>query len=162
MFPTLSLSKLFARLINIATSYNKTTDLTPLEGCSFVIAVDELPQDIGIHVAKGKILALSGDEMSQADVTVSGNIKAIINMIQNEGTAFDSDELYIAGKISTAKHFQHFLATLVIDWQSFFSQFMSEKLANKTADALTQGIHFAKGGAEQLKQDFKRYLLEDK
>lgn len=160
-FPELSLSKLFAMLLNLAVDLNQQADTAVLEGRSFAVAIDELPQDIGIKVENGKIVALADEHIPDADVTVSGNIKAIINMIQNED-GLDSDELYIAGKISTAKHFQHFLASLSVDWRGFFAKFMSEDNAGKFADAVEQSLHFAKGSAEQFGEGLKKYLLEDK
>lgn len=159
--PTPSLSKLFAMLLNLAIDINQDADTDALEGRSFAVAIDELPQDIGITVENGKVVALDDAHIPDADVTVSGNIKAIINMIQNED-GLDNDELYIAGKISTAKHFQHFLASLSIDWQGFFAKFMPEDSASKFADAIEQSIHFAKGSAEQFGEGLKKYLLEDK
>lgn len=162
MLPTPSLSKLFSVLLNLAAETNRQADISPLEGRSFAIAIDELPQDIGIHVKNGKVLPLEAAEIVTADVTVSGNVKAIINMIQNEETGLDNDELYIAGKISTAKHFQHFLASLSVDWQGFFAKFLPDELATKTADAVEQGLQFAKGSGEKLLENLRKYLIEDK
>lgn len=162
MLPTPSLSKLFSVLLNLAAETNRQADITPLEDRSFAIAIDELPQDIGIHVKNGKVLPLEAAEIVTADVTVSGNVKAIINMIQNEETGLDNDELYIAGKISTAKHFQHFLASLSVDWQGFFAKFLPDELATKTADAVEQGLQFAKGSGEKLLENLRKYLIEDK
>lgn len=155
-----SLSKGFATLLNLATKTNQQIDMTPLEGRSFSLAIDELPQDIAIKIENGKVEELSAENL--ADVTISGNIKAIINMIQDEADGLDSDELYISGKIGAAKHFQHFLADLSIDWQGFFSQFLPKEIADKTAEAVEQGIHFAKASAEQLAENVKHYILSDK
>ncbi len=157
-----NLSGIFATLLNVATETNRHVDATPLEGRSFAIAIDELPQDIAIKVENGKVIGLTEDEVIGADVTVSGNIKAIINMIQNEETGLDSDELYIAGKVSTAKYFQHFLASLSVDWQGFFAKFLPDELASKTADAIEQGIEFAKGSGEKLAESLRTYLLDEK
>lgn len=162
MLPTLSLSTIFTKLLNLAVETNPNIDLLPLEGRSFAITIDELPQDIGIKVINQHIIALTDDEIASADVTVSGNIRAIINMIQNESDGLENDDLYIAGKISTAKNFQHFLASLRIDWQGFFAKFLPEQVAYKTADVVEQSLQFAKGSSEQLIDSLKSYLLEDK
>lgn len=162
MLPVLSLSHLFATLLNLAAETNRQADLAPLEGRSFAVAIDELPQDIAISVEGGKISALDENTDGEADVTISGNIKAILNMIKNEESGLDSDELYIAGKISTAKHFQHFLASLSVDWQGFFDKFLPEELAGKAADALEQGLHFAKGSGEKLAESLRVYLIDKK
>ncbi len=163
MLPSLpNLSDIFATLLNLATETNHQVDVSPLEGRSFAISIDELPQDIAIKVENGKVIGLNEDEVIGADVTVSGNIKAIINMIQDEETGLDSDELYIAGKISTAKYFQHFLASLSVDWQGFFAKFLPDELASKTADVVEQGIEFAKGSGEKLAESLRTYLLDEK
>lgn len=157
-----NLSIIFAKLLSLAAQSNPSISTEKLEGRSFSIAIDELPQDIGIQVINGKILALHDDQIINADVTISGNIKAIIHMIKDEESGLDSDELYINGKISAAKHFQHFLAALSIDWQGFFARFLPESRAGKVADAVEQSLHFAKGGVEQLGKSLTRYIIEDK
>ncbi len=157
-----SLSTIFSSLLNLAAETNRQADVRPLEGRSFSISIDEFPQDIAIKVENGKIIALDEDEIINADVTISGNVQAIINMIQDEESGLDSDELYIAGKISTAKHFQHFLASLSVDWQGFFAKFLPDDLASKTADAVEQGIAFAKGSGEKLAESLRTYLLDEK
>ncbi len=162
MLPRLSLSHLFAALLNLAAETNRRADVAPLEGRSFAIVIDELPQDIAIRVANGKVLALDEDKVIHADVTVSGNIKAIVNMIQDEASGLDSDELYITGKISTAKYFQHFLASLSVDWQGFFGKFLPDTMAGKAAEATEQGLHFVRGGGEKLVAGLRTYLLEEK
>ncbi|PIE45748.1 MAG: hypothetical protein CSA44_02015 [Gammaproteobacteria bacterium] len=162
MLPLPSFSNVFAALLNLAAQSNTNIDTATIEGRSFVITIDEFPQDIGIKVKNGKVLALDDDEVSLADVTFSGNIKAIINMIKNEETGLDSDELYVTGKISAAKNFQHFLASLAIDWQGFFNQFLPDEMAEKTATFVEQGITVTRGNIEQLSQKLKHYLLEEK
>lgn len=156
------LSTIFAKLLNLAAETNEQIALTALEGRSIAISIDEFPQDIAIKISQGVVLPIDDDEQADVDVTISGNIKAILNMIQHEETGLDSDELYIAGKISTAKQFQHFLASLSIDWEGFFGRFLPESLANKTAEAVQQGIHFAKGSAEQITQSLQDYLIDEK
>lgn len=155
-----SFSAAFATLLNVAIKVHPNMDTAPLEGRSFCVAIDELPQDIAIRIDNGRVFAL--DEAEVADVTVSGSLKAIIYMMSHENDGLDSDELYIAGKISTARQFQHFLAGFSLDWQAFFAQFMPEAQATKTADVVAQGLHVARGGAEQLGQSIQDYLIHDK
>lgn len=161
MLPTPTLSKWFAALLNMATINNAKVDISALEGRSFAIAIDELPQDIAVKIENAQVYALADEAIATVDVTVSGNIKAILNMIRDED-GLDADELYIAGKISTARHVQHFLSSLSIDWQGFFARFLPESTAIKAADAIEQGIHFAKGSAENFAESLKRYVIEDK
>lgn len=161
MLPLPDLSTLFAKLLTLAIQSNPNVSTDKLEGRRFAIAIDELPQDIAIQVQNGEVIALADDHVAEADVIISGNIKAILNMIKNED-GLDSDELYISGKISAAKHFQHFLASLSIDWHGFFGRFLPDEHADKAADAVQQALHFAKGGVEQLGSNLKRYLIEEK
>lgn len=162
MLPSFSVA--FATLLNVAIKVHPDMDTVPLEGRSFCVAIDELPQDIAIRIDHGRVLAL--EEAEVADVTVSGSLKAVIDMMNHENEGLDSDDLYIAGKISTARQFQHFLASFSVDWQAFFAQFMPEAQAAKTADVLAQGIHAAKGSIEQLglgvKVGVKDFLIHDK
>ncbi len=158
-----SLSQIFATLLNLATTNNRHVDVAQLTGRRLIIAIDELPQDIAVTVRDKRFYALSDDDaVQQADVTISGNLKAILTMIQNKDSDLQSDELYIAGKISVAKDFQHFLASLTIDWQGFFGQLLPGTIANKVGSAVEQGLHFARGSTEQLAESLKRYLIEDK
>lgn len=155
-----SLSAVFATLLNLAAANNRYVEVAPLSGRSFVIAINELPQDIAITVENDKFTALADDDITHADVTISGSIKAVVNMIQ-DADGLDNDELYIVGKIAAAKQLQHFLASLSVDWQGFFSRFLPDEIAAKVADACEQGLHFARGGAEQLAEALKRYIIED-
>ncbi len=157
-----SLSQIFVTLLNLATANNRHVDVAQLSGRRLIIAIDELPQDITVTVKDKRFYALSDDAVQQADVTISGNLKAILTMLQNADSDLPSDELYIAGKISVAKDFQHFLASLAIDWQGFFGQFLPATIADKVGDAVEQGLHFARGSTEQLAESLKRYLIEDK
>lgn len=156
------LSRLFAQLLSLAHRHNAAVDLSPLEGRSFVLSIDELPQDIAIVVENQHITVLPAEQIPVADVTISGNVKAILAMIQDTDEGLDSDELYIAGKMNTAKRFQTFLASLSVDWESFLSQFLPTEIAQKGTAAIEQSIHFAKGGAEQLRQSLQHYLIHDK
>lgn len=162
MLPALSLSQLFAAVLNMAVKANPDADTTVLEGRSFAIAIDELPQDIAITIENAQIIAVPEEAVSNADVIVSGNIKAILEMIKNQDDGLEDDALYISGKISTAKRFQQFLGTLGMNWQVFLTQFMSEDKANKLAEAIEQSLHVAKGGAEQLGEGLKNYIMHDK
>ncbi len=158
MLPTLSSA--FATLLNLAKKTQPNIDTSPLEGRSFCVAIDELPQDISIRIADDKVVALEENELP--DVTISGSLKAIIYMITHENDGLENDDLYIAGKIGTARQFQHFLASLSIDWQTFFSQFLPDDMATKTAEVWEQGLHAAKGGAEQLGESLKDYIVNEK
>lgn len=156
------LSRLFVQLLNLARRTNTAVDLSPLEGRSFVLSIDELPQDIAIMVENQQITVLPETQIPTADVTISGNVKAIIAMIQDTDDGLDSDELYIAGKMNTAKRFQTFLASLSVDWENFLGQFLPADIAQKGAAVIEQSIHFTKGGMEQLSQSLQHYLLHDK
>lgn len=156
------LSRVFAQLLNLACKNNAEIDLTPLEGRSFVLSIDECPQDIAIWVQHQQISPLAEEAIADADVVISGNIKAILAMIQDSDDGLDSDELYIAGKINTAKRFQHFLGSLSIDWENFLNQFLPADMASQGAEAIEQGLHFAKGSAEQLKQHLQHYIIHEK
>ncbi len=158
MFP--SLSQLFAGLLNLASRTQPDIDQTHLVGRSFCLAIDELPQDIGIVFTEDAIKALP--ENTLPDVTISGNVAAIVAMITDKEDGLESDALYIAGKISTAKHFQRYLSQFTLDWQYLFSKFMNETTATKTAEAVEQALHVAKGGAEQVQAAIKDYILEEK
>lgn len=158
MLPTLS--NAFATLLNIANKAHPTIDTHAIEGRSFCVAIDELPQDIAIRIDNGRVVALEDNEVP--DVTISGSLKAILYMITNEQDGLENDDLYISGKISTARQFQQFLAGFSLDWQGFFSQFMSDDNATRAASVVEQGIHVAKGGAEALKTHLRSYLIDDK
>lgn len=158
VFPSFSVA--FATLLNAASKVHPDIDTAALEGRSFCVAIDELPQDIAIRVDEGLVVAL--EEAEVADVTISGSLKAIVYMISHTEDGLENDDLYIAGKISTARQFQQFLAGFSLDWQRFFAQFMPEAQAAKTAAAVEQGLHVAKGSAEQLGQGIKDYLLHEK
>lgn len=158
MLPTLS--NAFATLLNIANKTHPVIDTSVLEGHSFCLAIDELPQDIAIRIDNERVLVL--DEAEVPDVTISGSLKAVLYMIANEQDGLENDDLYISGKISTARQFQHFLSGFSLDWQAFFAQFMSDDNASKTAEALEQGLHAAKGGVDELKAGLKRYLIDEK
>ncbi len=157
-----SLSHLFAGLLNIAVKLHPEADTTALHGHSFAIAIDELPQDIAIRVQDGKIVAVAEAEVADVDVIVSGNLKAVLKMLQDEEAGLDNDALYISGKISTLKRFQHFINGLGIHWQAFFAQFMDDNKAAKLTQAIEQSLHVAKGGIEQLGQGIKQYVIDDK
>ncbi len=161
MLSRISLSKIFASVLNLASDNAKETNIDELENRSFAIAIDEFPQDIGIRAENGKIYPLSDEEIPNADVMISGNVKAVLNMIQNRD-GLESDELYIAGKISTARCFQNFLSNLAIDWQGLFEKFMSPEAAKKSVDALAQGVHFAKASKDKALEGLRTYLIEDK
>lgn len=157
-----SLSRALVGLLNAVIEENAAFDLNQLEGRSLAITIDELPQDIAFQVQNQRLQELPVEQLHTADVTISGNIKAIINMLQDADTGLESDELYITGKISTAKHFQHFLSSLSLDWQAIFRKMLPEPLAEKVGDAVTQGLHFSKGAAEQMGERLKTYLLDEK
>lgn len=162
MLPAPSLSRLFAAVLNVAIKTNPEADIAVLEGRSFAIAIDELPQDIAISVENGKVVAVAEDTVPEVDVIISGNFKAVLNMIQDQHEGLEADELYISGKINTAKRFQQFLGSLGIHWQGFFAQFMDEDKAATLADAIEQGLHVAKGGIEQVGEGVKNYVLHEK
>lgn len=162
MLPLPSLSKAFAALLNLAAKVQPQIDITPLEGRSFTVAIDELPQDIAICVENGRVNAIADEQLADVDVIISGSLKAVIYMITHENDGLENDDLYIMGKISTARQFQHFLASLTLDWQGFFAQFMPDDKAAKAADAVEQGLHVAKGSAEQLGRGIKNYVINDK
>lgn len=162
MLPTPSLSHAFAVLLNLAAKTNPQADTTPLEGRSFAIAIDELPQDIAITVENGQVLAVEEEHVADADVIVSGNFKSVLNMIQDQDDGLDSDELYISGKINTARRFQQFLGALGVNWQGFFAQFMDETKAATLADIVEQSLHVAKGGAERLAERMKQFVIHDR
>ena len=157
-----SFSKVFSILLNIANKATQNTDIENLEGRSFVIAINEFPQNIGIAVEEKKIIPLDDEKIANADVIISGNLRAVLNMVQNESNDLDSDELYISGKMNTAKNFQHFMANLAIDWQHFFAQMLPPDAARKTSEAIEQGILFAKSSKDQLVDKLSVYLLEEK
>lgn len=161
VFPP-SLSVVFAKLLALAIRANPTVDTSHLEGRSFALNIDEFPQVIGIKFEHNQISALNHDALSTADVTLSGNIKAILTMIKGDEDSLNNEDLYLAGKMSSAKHFQQFLSALSVDWQGFFSQILPSPLAEKTAEAVEQGLDFAKDGLETLTQQLKCYLIEDK
>ncbi len=157
-----SLSAILVNLLNAAIQENREVDLANLEGRSLAISIDECPQDIAFHVENQQLKALDEDKIHTADVTISGNIKAIINMLQDESTGLDNDELYITGKISTAKYFQHFLASLSLNWQRIFQKVLPEPIAEKMGDAVTQGIHFTKEAVEQCGEQLRDYIVNEK
>ncbi len=157
-----SFSVVLVNLLNAVIEGNHELDLTNLEGRSLAISIDESPQDIAFYVENQQLKALEESQIHTADVTISGNIKAIINMLQDEDTGLDSDELYITGKISTAKYFQHFLASLSLDWQRIFQKVLPEPAAEKVGNAVAQGIHFSKGAAEQCSEQLRNYLVNEK
>lgn len=156
------LSRIFAQLLNLAHRNNSELDIAPLEGRSFVLSIDELPQDIAIVVQNNTITSLPEEHIPEADVIISGNIKAILAMIQDTDDGLESDELYIAGKINTAKRFQTFLGSLSVNWENFLNQFLPDDMAQKGAAAIEQGLHFAKGSVEQLNQHLQHYLIHEK
>lgn len=158
MVINLNLSKAFVALLNLGLKAQPNINIESLEGRSFAIAIDELPQDIAIRIENATISAVEEQDIPQVDVTISGSLKAIIAMIQNSDDGLESDDLYIIGKISTAKLFQQFLASFSLDFQSFFAQFMSEENASKTATFVEQGLHVAKGGIERVGMCIKEYV----
>ncbi len=155
-----TLSEAFSALLNVAAKTQPHIDTGTLEGRSLCVAIDELPQDVSIRIEAGRVVPLAEDELP--DVTISGSLKAIIYMISHENDGLENDDLYIAGKIGTARQFQHFLASFSLDWQAFFNQFMPEGMASKTAEAVQQGLHVARGGVEELGQRVKDYVINDK
>ncbi len=155
-----TLSQAFAGLLNLARKTQPHIDTAPLEGHSFCIAIDELPQDISFTVVEGRVEALSDNVVP--DVTISGSLKAIVYMITHENDGLENDDLYVAGKIASARQVQHFLASFSLDWQAFFNQFMPDNMASKTAAAVEQGFQAARGGVETLGLRLKDYLIKEK
>lgn len=157
-----SLSVIFSKLLALAIRANPTVDISNLEGRSFALNIDEFPQAIGIRFEHNQVSALSNEALSTADVTISGSVKAILAMIKDSEDGLNNEDLYLAGKMSSAKQFQQFLSALSIDWQGFFSQFLPSPLAEKTAEAVQHGLYFAKDSMEALTQQLKCYLIDEK
>lgn|GEM_PF-6491975 len=148
---TFSLSAVFAKLFNLASKQQDNIDLSTLEGRYFTLAIDELPQDINLLVENQQFLPVTKRhtvEEHTADVVISGNIKAVLAMLQGQSN-IESDDLHITGKISVARDFQRLLSQIASNWQTLCHRFIDAERFSQFSENIEQGIHFAHGSLEK-------------
>ncbi len=105
-------------------------------------------------------LLLDSNTNTDADLTISATIIALIKLWQNPNNLFSKD-IEIQGDTQLAKQLSDLLSNFGLDWEALISYLTGYTMAHPLAYGLRQATVWAKSAHTSMKQNLAEYLREE-